>query len=839
MSPASQTARTAETTEPSTTRDGPAGTAGRLAEVLAEVVGVEHVSPDSHFFDDLGADSMVMARFCARVRKRDDLPSVSMKDIYGHSTIASLTAALVDEEPEPIEPAVPAPVEVAEPVGTVQYLFCGAVQLLTFLAYTYLAAFVIAHGYEWISEGTTLLEVYLRSLLFGTAGFLGMCCLPILAKWLLVGRWKRQQFRIWSPAYVRFWIAKTLIKANPVALFAGSPLYVLYLRALGARIGKGVTILTRHVPVCTDMLTIGAGTVVRKDAYLLGYRAHGGLIQTGPVALGDDVFVGEEAVLDIDTSMGDHAHLDRASSLHPGQDVPAGERWHGSPARPTDVVSPEVEPVACGTLRRFVYSVTQLVSLLALFLPLFVGGVVMLLLEVPQLRTLLEPGSLAFANWTFYADALAVSFILFFGALVFGLLFVFTVPRLINLVLRPDRTYRLYGFHYWAQRVVTRMTNVKPFNELFGDSSYIVHYLRALGYDLSHVEQTGSNFGSAIKHDNPYLSAVGQGTMVADGLSVVNTEYSSTSFRLSSTRIGPHNFLGNHIVYPPQGRTGDNCLLATKVLVPVDGPVRTGTGLLGSPSMLIPRTVQRDNTFQHLEAGEEFARRLKAKNKHNIVSMALRLLVRWFNFFLVVLFASAAAELYHWLGSGALALATTLILVFSTAYYVVVERVLVACLPLRPMFCSIYDRRFWRHERFWKVPETNHLPFFDGTPFKVLIWRLMGVRIGKRVFDDGCFLAERTLVSIGDDCALNAGSKIQCHSQEDGTFKMDRIALGTGCTVGVNTLVHYGATMGDGSVIGADSFLMKGEEVPHHQRWAGNPATEVRSDQPVPVQRGA
>ena len=52
-----------------------------LAEVLAKILSVDRVSVDDHFFDDLGADSMVMARFCARVRKRPDLPSVSMKDI--------------------------------------------------------------------------------------------------------------------------------------------------------------------------------------------------------------------------------------------------------------------------------------------------------------------------------------------------------------------------------------------------------------------------------------------------------------------------------------------------------------------------------------------------------------------------------------------------------------------------------------------------------------------------------------------------------------------------------------------------------------------------------------
>ena len=38
-----------------------------LAEILADLVGAERVSVDSHFFDDLGADSLVMARFCARV----------------------------------------------------------------------------------------------------------------------------------------------------------------------------------------------------------------------------------------------------------------------------------------------------------------------------------------------------------------------------------------------------------------------------------------------------------------------------------------------------------------------------------------------------------------------------------------------------------------------------------------------------------------------------------------------------------------------------------------------------------------------------------------------------
>jgi acetyltransferase-like isoleucine patch superfamily enzyme len=43
----------------------------------------------------------------------------------------------------------------------------------------------------------------------------------------------------------------------------------------------------------------------------------------------------------------------------------------------------------------------------------------------------------------------------------------------------------------------------------------------------------------------------------------------------------------------------------------------------------------------------------------------------------------------------------------------------------------------------------------------------------------------------------------------------------------VGAFVHYGVTMEDGSVLAADSFLMKGETIPRRTRWGGNPAREM------------
>src|SRR5204862_7416426 len=131
----------------------------------------------------------------------------------------------------------------------------------------------------------------------------------------------------------------------------------------------------------------------------------------------------------------------------------------------------------------------------------------------------------------------------FFGLALIGLMLAIAVSRELIPYIKTDTVYPLDGLHDAVHRAIARIGRMRFFTFLFGDSSYIVHYLQWLGYHLSPVEQTGSNFGSEVMHANPCLSAVGTGTMVADGLILVNDEVSSTSFRVSRVAIGPRNFI--------------------------------------------------------------------------------------------------------------------------------------------------------------------------------------------------------------------------------------------------------------------------------------------------------
>src|SRR6202034_132589 len=183
-------------------------------------------------------------------------------------------------------------------------------------------------------------------------------------------------------------------------------------------------------------------------------------------------------------------------------------------------------------------------------------------------------------------------------------------------------------------------------------------------------------------------------------------------------------------------------------MVPLTGPVLANTGLLGSPCFEIPRSVTTDDRFDHLKTGAEFRRRLRAKNRHNIETMGLFLAVRWFDAFVITLLGMGAWELLR--GTPVLVLAglTIATLLFNFAFFVTVERALLRFRSLRPRYCSIYDPYFWWHERYWKLLAPL-IGMFDGTPFKGMVWRLVGVRVGRRLFDDGCSIAERTLVRIG------------------------------------------------------------------------------------------
>jgi prolipoprotein diacylglyceryl transferase len=718
---------------PTGPRGGPGGeyvepateTERLLADTLGGVLGLAEVSVTSDFFDELGATSLLVAQFTSAARARPELPMVSARVVFQHSTVRELARHL-NANPSrprsaPTARAAPDPGRDgadSEVDGGLGYVLTGAAQLMLLLAGIWMFALLLDDGYLWATAGAGWLAVSERAAVLSAEAFLALCVVPIGAKWLLVGRWTPGSIRLWSPAYVRFWLVKTLLRTSPMVLFAGSPLYVLYLRALGAKIGRDTALLftpvPATVPVATDLLTVGAGTLVRPGCSLTGYRAVAGRIEIGSVTVGANCWVGQNSVLDINTSMGDGAQLGHSSSLQPGQVVPAGESWHGSPAEPAYLDHRGVAPARCGRPRRFVNGLGRLTAALVLGAAFSVSMTLLLSRGAPLLSRL-APGEALWSSWTFYAAITIAGTVAYFAFAGCALAAMVVLPRLLAPMIIPGRVYPLYGPHHLAHRLIGRLTNSRFLVLLMGDSSFIVYLLRALGYNLSRVEQTGSNFGTQLRHDSPSLTTVGTGSMISDGLTIMNADYSNSSFVLRPVTVGERNFIGNDVAFPAGARVGDNCLIATKAMVPMDGPVRHDTGLLGSPPFEIPRsTISRATDIDYPTTAEELAHRLAAKNRHNAATIMLVLASRTLGFLIRLVPLAVAVDLWPQFG----VLATTVGLLVAgvgpTIYSALLERAALGFRPLTPQFCTIYDREFWNYERLWKFYIRAPLP---GTPF--------------------------------------------------------------------------------------------------------------------------
>jgi len=116
------------------------------------------------------------------------------------------------------------------------------------------------------------------------------------------------------------------------------------------------------------------------------------------------------------------------------------------------------------------------------------------------------------------------------------------------------------------------------------------------------------------------------------------------------------------------------------------------------------------------------------------------------------------------------------------------------------------------------------LNILQGTPFLAPYFRLMGSRIGKRVYMETTQITEFDHVEVGDDVALNLNCTLQTHLFEDRVIKTSYLRIGDKSTVGPMAVVLYDSEMLEGASLNGLSLLMKGETLPSWSHWEGIPA---------------
>ena len=795
-----------------------------LLAMWAGVFAAARVSVEDDFFLDLGGHSLRAAQMVSRVRKEPALRHISMVDVYNHPTIRRLAAHL--DATRPAEAATTTAAAAAArkeaflPVPWWRYWACAAAQAVSlgfiFAVYSlqwlipYLSYAVLSNWEEskFVAVGVAM-AFYILAIPI-------MLVIGIVAKWLVLGRLRPGEYPLWGAYYFRWWFVNRVLDTVPTHFLGGTPLMVFYQRLLGARIGRNVHLRDDTVdePDCTE---IGDDSSFSPGATLSCSKVENGRLKIGRVRVGHGCYVGANSAVNTGCVIGDGAEIEDLTMVPPGTSVPAGEVWGGSPAR----FVKRAEPVAVTRPARMTRARYGLLFGLLLFvfplfaiIPIFPG--MMMMAELDQATEAY--------NFLLLSPALAV---------VFVLSMCFQIALLKWLLVGRVRAGRheVFSVAYVRHWLVDKLMELSLdlLSPLYA-TIYLNPWYRILGVKLGRRAEVST--ASSIGFDT---LRIGDESFIADGVGLGVPRVHHGKLEIEETVVGRRAFIGNSAVLPAGAEVGDGVLIGVLSVPPRkrEDALKPDSSWFGTPAVFLP---QRQTAAQ-FDEGSTFRPPKRLRIQRALIEFVRVILPLMCVIALTSMMMSVVVTLdddYEWEIWKIAAVFPLLYLaygVLAAAFVVALKWIVIG--RYKPVEKPLWNRFVWRSELVTSTYENLAVPFFaallSGTPFLPMYLRLLGCKIGRRVYMETTDVTEFDVVTIGDDAALNSDCGPQTHLFEDRVMKVSRIEIGARCTIGGGSIVLYDATMEDDSSLGELSLLMKGETLPAGTSWHGSPARPVAS----------
>ena len=790
----------------------------KLVEVWKQVFAPQPVGVTDDFFEDLGGHSLRAARMVSIARADEALRVVSIQDLYLAPTIRALaerlTAAGVGAGPTQVE-------EPFHPVPQMRRTLCVIAQTLALIP-----IFAFA-GVQWIfpylaytAIATPELSSRLPALAVAGAAFVIIPPVAILfsivVKWVVIGRYKPGDYPLWGSYYFRWWFVRRFLAVMPTQFLSGTPFMVLYYRLLGAKIGKGAFLAMDQIDA-PDLVSIGEDAIISDGALFATTSVERGLLRIGRNDVGARAFVGTMAVIGRNARLGDDAVLEDLSAIPTGESVPNGELWTGSPAI-------RVGPAPARTLRPKASPFTKALVTLGLIIAAPLLPLAAVLPIAPGLLGLIEIDWVTKGySYLILAPLLAVIYVVLMCTLT-----VVVKWCLLGRV-RPG-VYPIWSWFY------VRYWFVKQLSELALDllhpiyaTLYVAPWYRALGAKVGARAEV-----STATSVTPDLIEIGDESFIADGVVFGAARAEPGAIRLERTRIGRRSFIGNSGLLPTGADIGDEVLIGVLSKPPADAAkaLQPGSTWFGSPAIRLPHrqvVAVFDEGSRFRPAKRLIATRLAIEFVRIILSLTV-----FIGLFTALL--TIVGDLSD-LKNGALWIALAFPFLYlgfalgAGAFVLLLKWVVVGV--YKPTTKPLWSLFVWKTELVTSTYENLAIPLLldalRGTPYLNIYLRLMGCKIGKRVFTDTTDITEHDLVFIGDDAALNENAGIQTHLFEDRVMKVSGIQIGPRTTVGTLAIALYDSVIEADAQLGDLSVLMKGETLPAGTAWEGSPAQAARS----------
>lgn len=779
------------------------GTAAWLATIWKDVLGSPPTGPDEDFFA-LGGGSLTAAQIIASVREQH--PTATVADIYEHPRIGAF-AAFLDAQHEPTgrlnQQVLPVPfkTQAGQIVATV---FLRALAGLRWTFWTALAVRIVdLLGWVPITDFVPLAPWW--ALLIAWVLLVlppGRLALSALAARIILHGIQPGQYPRGGKVHLRLWLAERCADELGAGLISGAGFVRWYAKLLGCTVGRQLDL--HSMPPITGQLSLGNGCCVEPEVDLKGHWVDGATLHIGSIEIGKEARIGARSTLLGSTRIGARAEIAQGSTVL--GNVPADERWSGSPAVHIGPArGPWEERPPARPVYTFLYALTGLGISLLPILAVLVGGLV---LSVPL------------ADMTSIGDAArrALLWLPLAGLAGYGALMVMIVllVRLLGIGLEGGHhpTQGRIALQAWATLRIMDEARTWLFPLYAG--AITPWWLRLLGASV------GRNAEISTVLMIPKLTRVGSGSFLADDTLIGGYELGGGWLRIERVKIGKGAFVGNSGMTAPGRKVPKKSLVAVLSAAPRRKRAKAGASWLGSP----PEALRRAKTKTDSSRTYAPSRRLRLARA---VVETCRMLTLLAHLALHLLGATAllvSAAVWGWIIAALLA--GPLLLgcgVLAVGLAVAAKWLLVG--RWKPSQHPLWSATVWRGELADAFVETVAVPWMlqhvQGTPLLNLYFRSMGATVGRGVWCETYWLPEHDLIELGAGSTINHGCVVQTHLFHDRVLAMDKVLLGPGATLGPNSVILPASTVLRHATIGPGSLVMRGETVPEKTRWIGNP----------------
>lgn len=115
-----------------------------------------------------------------------------------------------------------------------------------------------------------------------------------------------------------------------------------------------------------------------------------------------------------------------------------------------------------------------------------------------------------------------------------------------------------------------------------------------------------------------------------------------------------------------------------------------------------------------------------------------------------------------------------------------------------------------------------------ATPIWAYYLRANGAKLGPGVYVNTAKLNDHNLLVFEEKAVVGGDAKLVAHLVERGQVKAYPVVLRKRAVVGINTVIGPGVEVGEGSAVGAMSFVPKGTQIPPNEAWGGVPAKLIK-----------